>query len=119
MMTIQYLSDLHLEFKDNVEYLQRLPKKVTGDILVVAGDTMYLDDEAMQKSDFIRWASDNYERVLLIPGNHEYYGDHDLRADDSSWEFQLASNVSYYNNRVVTIGNTDIILSTLWSYIPR
>ena len=119
MMTIQYLSDLHLEFKDNVEYLQRLPKKVTGDILVVAGDTMYLDDEAMQKSDFIRWASDNYERVLLIPGNHEYYGDHDLRADDSSWEFQLASNVNYYNNRVVTIGNTDIILSTLWSYIPR
>lgn len=53
-MTIQYLSDLHLEFKDNVEFLRLLPKKVTGDILIIAGDTMYLDDETMQNSDFIR-----------------------------------------------------------------
>lgn len=117
-MTIQYLSDLHLEFKDNVEFLRLLPKKVTGDILIIAGDTMYLDDETMQNSDFIRWAADNYERVLLIPGNHEYYGDHDLKTGGNSWELKLFPNVSYYNNKVVTIGNTDIILSTLWSFIP-
>lgn len=117
-MTIQYLSDLHLEFKDNVEFLRQLPRKVTGDILIVAGDTMYLDDDTMKNSEFIRWAANNYERVLLIPGNHEYYGDHDLSATDDSWELKLSSNVSYYNNNVVTIGNTDIIMSTLWSYIP-
>lgn len=117
-MTIQYMSDLHLEFKDNVEFLRQLPMKATGDILILAGDTMYLDNDEMRHSDFIRWAADNYERVILIPGNHEYYGDHDLKADESSWELKLYSNVSYYNNKVITIGDTDIILSTLWSYIP-
>lgn len=116
--TIQYLSDLHLEFKSNHEYLRQLPLTVTGDVLIVAGDSFYLDDKDNGRSFFLRWASDNYERVLLIPGNHEYYNGFDILANGSSWEMKIMDNVSYYNNKVVTIGDTDIILSTLWSHIP-
>lgn len=116
-MTIQYLSDLHLELEGNVEFLRRTPLKVTGDILIVAGDSFYLEDSNMRRSFFWKWASDNYEQVLLIPGNHEYYGGYDIRANGDSWEWKFMSNVGYYNNKVVTIGDTDIILSTLWSHI--
>lgn len=117
-MTIQYMSDLHLEFKDNVEFLRRLPFKVTGDILIVAGDSFYLDNEDGRKSFLWQWASDNYEHVLLIPGNHEYYGGYDFLKNGDSWEWKFMSNVGYYQNKVVTIGDIDFILSTLWSYIP-
>lgn len=116
-MTIQFLSDLHLEFKDNTEYFKAMPLKATGDVLVVAGDCFYLDDDGMKDSFFIKWAADNFEQVLLIPGNHEYYGGFDMSCNGDSWEYKVMANVGYYQNGVVTLGNTDFVLSTMWSHI--
>ena len=42
-MKIQFVSDLHLEFADNRAYLKEHPLEVTGDILLLAGDSVYLD----------------------------------------------------------------------------
>lgn len=42
-MKIQFVSDLHLEFPENRAYLAEHPLEVTGDILLIAGDTAYLD----------------------------------------------------------------------------
>ena len=37
-MKIQYCSDLHLEFEDNLNFLSNCPIKRVGDILIIAGD---------------------------------------------------------------------------------
>ena len=54
-MKIQFASDLHLEMTANAAWLQSHPLKVVGDILVLAGDTAYLDEGAPDW--FLDWAS--------------------------------------------------------------
>ena len=61
-MKIQYASDLHLEFSDNSSYLKRNPLTPVGDILILAGDVGYLNDDNYSKHPFWDWASDNYRR---------------------------------------------------------
>ena len=43
-MKIQYCSDLHMEFHDNMRFMKSLPLEVVGDMLVIAGDVGYLVD---------------------------------------------------------------------------
>ena len=77
-MKIQYASDLHLEFADNWRYLRDNPLKVTGEILILAGDIGYLGDQNYQNHPFWDWASENYNQVLVVLGNHEFYKYYDL-----------------------------------------
>lgn len=116
-MRIQFASDLHLEFKENLAYIQSNPFEVTGDILILAGDTFYLNDTTMPKIRFWKWASQNYQQVMLLPGNHEFYNNGDVTVRGDSWQYMFLENVGYYYNKVVRIGDVDIILSTLWSHI--
>lgn len=115
-MRIQFVSDLHLEMAANAAWLQLHPLEVTGDILVLAGDTAYLEEGIPNW--FLNWTSTSYQQVLLIPGNHEYYHYGDIAKRGDSWKRLLRENVGYYYNKVVTIEDTDFILSTMWSHIP-
>lgn len=117
-MKVQYASDLHLEFHDNSVFLARGPFKVTGDVLVLAGDTLLLNEfDSYKRHRFFDWCSDNYRETFLIPGNHEYYRD-DISKYPDSWEKKLRPNVTMYENASVVIDDTEFILSTLWSHIP-
>ena len=116
-MKIQFISDLHLEFRENFLFIKSNPLEVTGDILILAGDTFYLSDSIMPHINFWKWASDNYQQVMLVPGNHEFYDNGDITARGDSWKCMFLPNVGYYYNQVIRFGETDIILSTLWSHI--
>lgn len=116
-MKIQFASDLHLEMSANAAWIQSHPLEATGDVLVLAGDTAYL--EIGVPDWFLDWASDSYQQVLLIPGNHEYYHYGDVTKRGDSWQWMLRENVGYYYNKVISIDYTDIILSTMWSHIPE
>lgn len=89
-MRIQLASDLHLEFKENLAYIQSIPFEITGDILILAGDTFYLKDRTMPNIKFWRWASQNYQQVILVPGNHEFYNNGDVTSRGDSWQLLLS-----------------------------
>ncbi len=117
-MKIQYASDLHLEFRDNSRWLKDNPLQVSGDILVLAGDTIYLGDEGLEKHPFWSWASDNYKEVLAIPGNHELYKYYDINILHEGWEYRLRNNVRYCYNKAIDLGDdVELLMTTLWSKI--
>lgn len=118
-MKIQYMSDLHMEFEANSRWLKHEEFPVTGDILIMAGDIFYLNNKTLPLRKFWKWASENYRQVLIVPGNHEYYHGCDIMERGLEWKWMLKDNVGYYQNQVVNIDDTDIILSTMWSYIPQ
>lgn len=116
-MKIQYASDLHLEFADNWHYLKRNPLQVAGDVLVLAGDIGYLGDDNYSKHPFWDWASDNFRQVIACMGNHEFYKYYDISTLRDGFCMEIRPNVHSYYNSVVTIGEVDLIVSTLWSHI--
>ena len=117
-MKIQYASDLHLEFAENVRYLKHNPMEVAGDILILAGDIGYLGDENYNRHPFWDWASDNFEQVIVALGNHEFYKFFDISTLEDGYRHPIRHNVAAYYNAVVNIGDTDIVVSTPWSSIP-
>ena len=114
-MRVQYMSDLHLEFTLNQEYIHDFFEGETGDILLLAGDIMYLKDSIFIRRRFLTELSQKYSHVLIVPGNHEFYAYNDIKAYGDSWQIELRPNIHYYYNKVVHIGDTDFIISTLWS----
>ncbi|MBO4722573.1 MAG: metallophosphoesterase [Muribaculaceae bacterium] len=116
-MRIQYASDLHLEFKENTRYLKEHPLEVAGDILVLAGDILLFGEKLMSEHPFWEWCSDHYAHTFIVPGNHEYYNRVDVLSTLTNFTYPLRKNVTYINNRSITLGDTEIFFTTLWSRI--
>lgn len=115
-MKVQICSDLHLEFEENRKWLKENPLEVKGDILIIAGDTFYMDKD-FTSLDFIQKVSKQFERVFLIPGNHEYYNGFDLSTTLDHYCLDILSNVHLVNNYTTVIDGNRFIFSTLWSTI--
>ena len=118
-MRIQYMSDLHMEFTENTRFIKANEFQANGDVLVLAGDTFYLQDIVAPKNRFWNWASKSFRQVLLVPGNHEFYGNGDVTYRGNSWQWMIRDNIGYYYNKVIRIDDVDFILTTLWSNIPE
>ena len=118
-MKIQYASDLHLEFNSNTEFLEKNPLKVTGEILILAGDIHVFNRYDFLDHPFWDWASENYKQVIVAFGNHEFYHNFDLSKIKEGFKYKIRDNIYYYYNCVVTIDDIDIIVSTLWSHISQ
>ena len=91
-MKIQYMSNLHTELADNSRNLKNVKFPVTGDILVLAEDTFYLNNTTAPLAKFWKWASVNYRQVLLVPGNHEYYQGCDVMTRGLQWRWMFKEN---------------------------
>lgn len=117
-MKIQYASDLHLEFRENSSFLKHHPLSVSGEVLVLAGDIGYIGDDNYSKHPFWDWASENYKRVIVIPGNHEFYKMFDIDKLYNGWSLEIRNNVSCHYNAVIPLdGKTDLVTTTLWGDI--
>lgn len=122
-MVIQFVSDLHLEFPQNSAYLREHPLEVSGDVLLIAGDTAYLDlpdsgEDTYSQYPFWDWASEHYKQVIVCFGNHDFYGHYDLASMPNGYCKQIRRNVHAYYNSVVHLTDVDVIVSTLWAFIP-
>jgi len=116
-MTIQYASDLHLEFAENSKYLEENPIIPVADILILAGDIGYIGHESYQTHPFWDWASSNFKQVLVVPGNHEFYRGYDLSNLKEGTRQSIRKNIHWFYNAIVVIDDVEFILTALWSKI--
>ena len=114
-MTIQYCSDLHLEFEENADFLRENPLKPVGEVLLLAGDIVPFA-QMKKHSGFFDFVSDNFETVYWLPGNHEYYH-FDLAEKCGALNEKIRNNVFLVNNHSVQHEDVQLIFSTLWSRI--
>ena len=72
--SIQYVSDIHLEHHDKYNEGQITPHmfvKPSAPYLALCGDIGIPELKAYET--FLQWCSNNWEKVFLVAGNHEYY----------------------------------------------
>ena len=121
---IQYASDIHLEHEsgDKIEFRDIIAPRNGAEILILAGDISNPRLKRFEK--FIKWCCQNWKWVIMIAGNHEYYGNSILETNKYIKEMSEKVGFHFLINESVRIprelGKDIVVLgSTLWSYIPE
>jgi predicted phosphodiesterase len=111
--TIQILSDIHLEY---LQYGGGYQVQPTGaDILILAGDIAPASMWPYQQQ-FFNTVANNYQQVIYVAGNHEYYLC-DMGPMNASLAQYLANtpNISVLYNMPKVIGDITFVGCTLWT----
>ncbi len=117
-MKIQYLSDLHFEFRQNRNWLKENPILPEGDILLVAGDTYHLGNQFTNPYLFDE-LSEKFQQVFLVAGNHEYYTGYNVAPSRGSFQIEIRPNVTLFQNQDFEYEGVKFILTTLWSKVEN
>lgn len=73
-MIVQYISDIHEEFK-SIDIVPKLLKNISADVLILAGDICAINI----KEDFekfialLKYYCPKYKYIIHVAGNHEFY----------------------------------------------
>lgn len=116
--TIQYMSDLHLE---RINYELSIPSAAAS-ILILAGDIGRFRDSEKYRG-FIIKCCGIFEKVLLVGGNHEYYGISHAKGqeliDKIANDPATQGKVLFLNRTTYDVpnSNTTIAGCTLYSHI--
>jgi hypothetical protein len=116
-LKIQIVSDLHLEFRENREWIKRNPLIPKADILLIAGDSYQLAHPESAEAFYERINSD-FSQIISTMGNHEFYGS-SATITYPTYAQKISDNHLCLNNQVWVGGDLRIIASILWSYIPQ
>lgn len=119
---LSLLSDLHLEFD---EFFR--PKNTqNSDILLLAGDIAifkYLKPNSGRRDMFMPFfehISKEWETILYIPGNHEYYGHSDISSNIiQEVGYELPDNIILANNDVYFHDDLAVVMGTMWTDINK
>jgi len=117
MLKLQLLSDLHLEFYASLDRLPNIP--VQAPVLALLGDIGYPRDDIYKE--FLLQCSQRWWKVLIIAGNHEYYGTSIEEANKRIADIcALRPNLHFLNNTSLYLPEYHVRFcgSTMWSYIP-
>lgn len=120
VLQIQIASDLHIEFykKTNIPEDIIVPN---APILALLGDIGLANTNQLQ--DFLFHQADRFEKVLFIPGNHEYYNNGTTFTVEQQleWMKQVCSqrdNIYFMEEQVLELEGVTILATTLWTNIP-
>lgn len=100
------LSDLHLEF----DRLGPIALEGQVDAVLCAGDVHPGPEMA-------NWISGVFpgHRVVVVPGNHDYYGGN-IESLERTWEeLTRGTNTTVLQRSTVSIGGVDVVGCTLWT----
>jgi predicted phosphohydrolase len=119
-MNLQICSDIHLDQLESFKNQDLISPK--GDVLILAGDICH-GYNIEKYIDFFEYLSRNFQYVIYIPGNHEYYSNYNfdnnqneiINIDNKIYNFlKIYNNIVYLNNKSVVIEDYLFSGSCLW-----
>lgn len=119
LKTIFCISDIHLEkYATAKEFYTPIEGKLpSADILILAGDVGYPHQPSYKE--LLTYFSAKYPRVLLVPGNHEYYPcNFDRKTTDAQLrEICQETKVTLLDKSTEVIDDVTFHGTVLWSAI--
>lgn len=122
-MRIQYLSDLHIEMMTIKQFKFICDKIVPQcETLILAGDIGNPPLVTQNYQRFLDIMSKKFDKIFLVTGNHEYYGNSISKTDEHITEIcKTRKNISFLNNSTELYKGFRFVGATQWTKIhdPR
>lgn len=123
-MKFRVFSDIHLDFDKGRTRPAKTPElwqptvleSDSETILILAGDLWHADRSYLT-AEWLNKLSTRFKSIVVVLGNHDYWGSEYWQREPYKLQEQLASNVHVLEKRSINIDGVRIGGATLWSNI--